>query len=110
MKVVLRRGAERDIAEAMEWYEKQDYELGQRFLAAVRTLIARIAAAPRHFPRMPTSIGGAQPEPAGRTIRRGLVRSYPYAVYFVLETSRVVILAVIHQRRAPDAVRALLAR
>jgi toxin ParE1/3/4 len=32
-------------------------------------------------------------------VRRALLRRFPYAIYFVLRGSEVIVLAVLHQRR-----------
>jgi plasmid stabilization system protein ParE len=34
-------------------------------------------------------------------VRRALVRRYPYAIFYVVEPARVVVMAVLHQRRDP---------
>jgi plasmid stabilization system protein ParE len=39
-----------------------------------------------------------------RKIRRKLVRRSPYAIYYVLETSRIVIHAIVDQREDPTKV------
>jgi plasmid stabilization system protein ParE len=38
-------------------------------------------------------------------VRRALLRSFPYSVYFMVEAKGVVILAVLHQHRHPDSWR-----
>lgn len=47
---------------------------------------------------------------AGRHIdgsaRRVLLRSFPYAAYFVITAGRLEVVAVLHQHRAPDIWRA----
>lgn len=34
-------------------------------------------------------------------VRRGLVKSFPYAVYFLIDDGTIVILGVLHQHRMP---------
>ncbi|HEX5718591.1 MAG TPA: type II toxin-antitoxin system RelE/ParE family toxin, partial [Thermoanaerobaculia bacterium] len=37
-----------------------------------------------------------------RTVRRALLQTFPYHVYFDLRDHQVIILAVYHERRHPD--------
>jgi plasmid stabilization system protein ParE len=37
-----------------------------------------------------------------KDVRRALLRRFPYAVFFVVEPGRVVVLAVLHQARDPE--------
>jgi hypothetical protein len=38
-----------------------------------------------------------------RAVRRALVRDFPYSVFFLVEETRVVVLAALHQMRDPAA-------
>lgn len=37
-------------------------------------------------------------------IRRGLMRRFPYAVYFSMDENQILVIAVFHQRRDPEAM------
>lgn len=88
--LVVRPLAEADIQEASDWYEEQERGLGGRFLDELGETLASVRRAPLQFPI------------TWRTLHRALLRRFPYAVYFVQRAEgRVVILAVLHQRRAP---------
>jgi plasmid stabilization system protein ParE len=89
--VVLRAEAEEDLEEARDWYEDQRPGLGVEFLAEVDAAIYRLADAPQRFPEVHGSL------------RRGLLRRFPYAIYFLAEADRIVIVAILHQRRNPAA-------
>lgn len=87
--VILRRRAEDDVHTALQWYETQDPRLGDGFLTQLRRTLAQI---------------GRFPESAAlqhRKVRRALVRRFPYLVFYVVEVSRVVILAILHTSRDP---------
>ena len=92
MNVGLRPDAERDIAEAMAWYDGQQHGLGDSFLAEAEATLARIAMRPNGYP---TTHG---------TFKRALMRKFPYTVYFRVAASDIVIFAVYHQRRQPDTL------
>jgi plasmid stabilization system protein ParE len=85
----LRSAAEQDAREAIEWYEDQLAGLGTQFLDELRHTLSRISENPR-----------LAPEVEG-TVRRGLLRRFPYAVFYVPEPDEVVILAIWHTSRDP---------
>jgi toxin ParE1/3/4 len=87
-RYLTRPEAQADLEEAAFWYEDQRPGLGEVFSAELFDLIQRIADAPLQFPSV------------GPTVRRGLLHRFPYAVYFLVEET-VVIIAILHQRRNP---------
>ena len=87
--VVLRRAARQDVDAAASWYRQQRRGLELRFLGEVDRAIRRAARTPQQFPRI------------SRDIRRVRLRGFPYFVYYIIETERLVILAVFHARRSP---------
>ena len=86
---VLRRKAEDDIGSAFQWYEMQQPGLGDDFLVRLRQSLEGVGRLPESFPL------------TYRNVRRALVTKYPYVVFFVAETTRVVVLAVLHTSRNP---------
>lgn len=87
-EVIVRPGAQADIREAALWYENRRPGLGSEFTLWFDALLERIAQTPLQFPEI------------GSGIRRALLRRFPYAIYFVVAASPVVI-AVLHQHRHP---------
>jgi plasmid stabilization system protein ParE len=81
--------AEGELREAVDWYEARARGLGKEFLRAVRAVFALIERNPEQFPCVQGEI------------RRGLVRRFPYAVYYVLDTDQISVIACIHTRRHP---------
>jgi plasmid stabilization system protein ParE len=88
-EVIVRPGAQADIREAALWYESRRPGLGSEFTLRFDALLERIAHNPLQFPEI------------GSGVRRALLQRFPYAIYFVVTASPVVI-AVLHQRRHPD--------
>jgi plasmid stabilization system protein ParE len=87
---IVRPLAEADLDAAASWYDEQQSGLGSRFLDAVDQLFDRIRETPQQFPSV--ALG----------VRRALLRTFPYAVYFQETNETVVILAVLlHLRRDP---------
>jgi plasmid stabilization system protein ParE len=82
--------AEFDLLAAQDWYDARAAGLGDRFFAAVDVLLARLADNPWQFPV------------AYKNLRRALVRRFPYALYFRLETEGVFVIACAHTSRDPQ--------
>jgi plasmid stabilization system protein ParE len=78
-----------DIESAFGWYEAEESGLGAQFLEQLRLVYRRILENPL----------GYEEQRCG--IRRGLMRQFPYAVYFSIENETILILAVLHTARDP---------
>ncbi|MFT3773611.1 MAG: type II toxin-antitoxin system RelE/ParE family toxin [Minicystis sp.] len=90
-RLIVRTKAELDIQEATDWYEEEEPGLGARFVDELSSTLNRIRVMPLQFPSV------------GQGARRALLKRFPYAIYFVLrDADQAVIIAVLHQRRAPS--------
>ncbi len=88
--VIFTRAARAELIEAQDWYEIEVPGLGRRFRAAVDAVIERMNANPRQFPVV------------YKSIRRALLRRFPYALMFVIETDdRLTVIACFHGSRDP---------
>ena len=87
--VILRRKAEDDIRTVLRWYETQNPTLGDQFLIELRRTLEQIGQFPESSPVV------------RKNVRRALVQRFPYLVFYVAESTRVVILAVLHNSRDP---------
>lgn len=89
-RVLILAPAERDIAEAFSWYEKQQPGLGYDF---VRAVDARVCSVQR------------VPEQAGylsHPYRSAIVRRFPYMVLYTYHGDTVTIYAVFHTSQNPE--------
>lgn len=88
-RLEFRPEASADVAEAFAWYESRQSGLGGLFEADLDRTLQQIAAMPE----------------AGRivhrTLRRGHLRRFPFAVYYVVDMASVVIRGVLHTSRHP---------
>lgn len=82
--------ADADIESAFEWYERNQANLGHRFLAELRACYARISSGPLKY------------QVLRGEIRRALLKRFPYAVYFVAGEDHCLVLAVLHAGRDPE--------
>lgn len=87
--VRLREEADRDLTTAASWYEQQRVGLGHEFLNEALITFDLIAAQPMAYSAI------------YRGLRRALMHRFPFGIYFKIETSHVVVLAVIHGSRHP---------
>ena len=83
--------AELDLDEAFSWYQAHAPELAIDFLGAVDTCIASIH---RHAEAYPL---------VDPTMRRALLRRFPYAVFYEVGPLEIVVYAVFHGARDPRA-------
>lgn len=88
-RLVIAPEAEQDIDEAYAWYEGRRLGLGEEFLNCVDVCIQAI----RRTPRMHVKIF--------KNFRRGLVRRFPYAVFYEFENKTVIVYCVFHTSRDP---------
>lgn len=85
--------AERDLDEAHLWYYRQAPNRAAGFLAAVNACLRTIQRHPEAFMLI------------DRTMRRALVRRFPYAIFYEIELRQIVVYGVFHGARDPDAWR-----
>ncbi len=83
--------AEQDLAEGYTWYEGRRTGLGEEFLSAVEACLAVI----RRTPEIHSAVH--------ENYRRGLVRRFPYAVFYEYEHVKgtVTVYGVFHTSRDP---------
>lgn len=88
-RLVLRPEAETELAEAVDWYEARGKGLGAALLRAVDAAIAAILRNPEMYPVV------------FATVRRAMLRRFPYSLIYVISDNHIVVLACIHGRRDP---------
>lgn len=88
-KLVAELRTELDVKMAYDWYESEQTGLGLEFLAELRATYDRIVEGPLKYQVLRSDI------------RRVLLRRFPYAVYFAVETELIVVVAVLHASRDP---------
>ena len=89
LAVVFRRKVGRDLAAGFGYYEGQTENLGEKFLTAVDSTFDAM----ERYPEMFAQVHG--------DVRRALVARFPYAVFYRIESKRVVVLTVLHTARDP---------
>jgi len=89
-QILIRRAAEIEILEAFVWYEEQLEDLGFEFLQTLDEAVLSLQNSPQSH------------QIVYQNIRRVLLRKFPYAVFYVFENDKIVVLACLHQKRHHD--------
>lgn len=90
LPLVFRPKVGRDLPGAFGWYEEQRPGLGEEFLGAVDESFDAVERFPELFPRVHGEV------------RRAMVSRFPYVVFYRIEATRIVVLAVLQTTRDPD--------
>lgn len=89
LDVRLRPEAERDLSDAARWYEEQRPGLGHEFLDEVLEVFSTIVETPQMYPNV------------HRNTRRALIHRFPFGVYYRVEETTIVVIAILHGSRDP---------
>jgi toxin ParE1/3/4 len=81
--------AQAELIQALERYDGIRPELGEQFASAVMESVEAIASTPLRFAVV------------DKSRRRAGVRRFPYGLFFLVEETRVVVIACFHGKRDP---------
>lgn len=90
MRLVLRRQAKLDLADARRWYEERRPGLGDAFLDAVDAALAIVLDHPNIHPRV------------SERVRRASVSRFPYGIFYTVEGEAIRVIAILHNARDPE--------
>lgn len=90
LEVVIRPEAEEDLKAAFDWYEDARKGLGYDFLLQIEAGLSTISRNPEINPI------------EYRDTRKHLVKRFPYKIIYLIVSNRIIILAVLHQKRNPE--------
>jgi plasmid stabilization system protein ParE len=82
--------ADAELAEARQWYAHQRADLDSEFMECIDGALSRIVQNPNSYPIV------------YRTLRRIVVRRFPFAVFYEVTPDEIQVFAVFHSRRDPD--------
>jgi toxin ParE1/3/4 len=89
VEIRLRRAAQREYDEAVDWYEECRQGLGVRLALALAETVAAIARQPDRYPEVWPGT------------REAMVTNWPYCVYYQAHDNHVMVIAVFHTSRDP---------
>ena len=87
--VLFTEAARTELVDAQDWYEAQVRGLGHRFRAEIDSVVQRMADNPRQFPVV------------FKTLRRARAKRFPYALFFLIESDTLLVVACFHASRDP---------
>ncbi|WP_414752867.1 type II toxin-antitoxin system RelE/ParE family toxin [Anabaena sp. CCY 9910] len=87
--LVFRPEVREELDEAYIWYENQQAGLGDEFLDCVDEILNRIC-------QMPESYAVVY-----KDVHRAVLQRFPYAVYYRIISSRIIVIGIFHGRRDP---------
>ncbi len=90
MRIRFHSDADAELAEAREWYARQRSDLDAEFMQCIDEALMRIARDPHLYPIV------------YRSLRRAVVRRFPFAVFYELTTDETQVVAIFHSRRNPE--------
>ncbi|HEY2964244.1 MAG TPA: type II toxin-antitoxin system RelE/ParE family toxin [Pyrinomonadaceae bacterium] len=82
--------AEADLTEAREWYSHQRANLDLEFMQSIDEALALVVSSPNSFPVV------------YRTLRRAIVRRFPFAIFYEVTVDEIQVTAIFHSRRNPE--------
>jgi len=92
VKITFLKPAEKELDDAVEYYELEQIGLGIRFQAEVVRSISRIVGQPLSYQQI------------GKYSRRCLIHKFPYGVIFQYkeEPKEILVVCIAHLHRRPD--------
>ena len=88
-RFVIRKRAEKHLAEAYTWYEDQRAGLGKEFLLCVDAKMQMVKTNPYLF------------QVRHKNVRCALVPRFPYGIFYFVDGEKIVVMAVFHLSRDP---------
>ncbi|ANV83845.1 addiction module toxin RelE [Picosynechococcus sp. PCC 7003] len=85
--VVLTPQTEQDLEKIYDWYEQRNKGLGSEFIRIIDANLSQIQRYP-----------GAHPV-VRKNIRRKIIRRFPYALFYIITETQIVIIACLHLKQ-----------
>lgn len=89
MTVEFHPAALREVDDAQAWYEERSLFAASAFLRELSTAVQRIRQAPDRYPA------------AEASTRRILFERFPFTLYYRVQSDKLTVVAVAHQKRRP---------
>jgi plasmid stabilization system protein ParE len=89
LAISFQHAAKAEFIEAIAWYENKRQGLALEFMAEIERCVSLASGHPYQYAIV------------HKDIRRIVANRFPYSVYFRVEESRIVVLAIFHSRRDP---------
>ena len=91
--LTLLRRAQKEISDGIEWYERRQIGLGEKFLAEVENNLRRIVEDPFLFPKS---------DETDTVYRRAVLKKFPFVIIFSSSIDEIIVHSVFHTRLHPN--------
>lgn len=88
-EIIVRREAQPETQEAFHYYEGKSNGLGFEFLRSLDASLQSVKRNPFAY------------QPIYKQTRRVLLRKFPYAIFYVVDENRIIVIACFNQKRDP---------
>jgi len=88
-EIIVRPEAALEVEEAYRWYEERSEGLGLEFLRVADACLSSVQRNPEGYPVV------------HERVCRALLRKFPYALFYLADEHRIVVIACFHIRRSP---------
>lgn len=95
-RLVFRKQADREFADAVEWYKSRDVKVAVAFIETIERLLQGIQENPFQY------------QAIEENIRQATLRRFPYKVVYQVTKTELVIISCFHTARDPDVLRGRL--
>ena len=82
--------ADAELTEARRWYSHKRQDLDLEFMQCIDDALSRVIGNPHVNPIV------------YRTLRRAVIRRFPFAIFFDVREDEIQVIAVFHSRRDPE--------
>ena len=89
-KVIFQSAAENDLKAAFDYYERCQPSLGKSFVKQLDHSIKRICQFPNQHPLI------------YKNVRRALLKRFPFAVFYLNDSTQITVIAIFHCGRHPS--------
>ncbi len=87
-EVIVRREAKLEVQDAFHYYQDKSEGLGFEFMRSLDAALQSVKRNPSAYQKN------------YKETRRALLRKFPYAIFYVAEETRIVVVACFHQKRS----------
>ena len=88
-EIIVQPAAEAEITEAFRWYEDKSEGLGSEFMRALDATLSAIQRSPTGYAVI------------HKQVRRAVLRRFPYGIFYLSESDKVIVIACFHASRDP---------
>ena len=87
-EIIVHREAQLEVQAAFNYYEEKSKGLGFEFMRSLDAALQSVKRNPNSYQKI------------YKETHRILLRKFPYAIFYLVEETRIIVIAVLHQKRS----------